>query len=429
LAFAPRLGQSGPVNVLQLGRGGWFRLLPSFLPLCASALGCGSPRAPEAPAAPAPPAEATAGVTVPLVEAAWAPDNRSPVWGEAGALQVPGCPRHEQSLLAVARAVAAGEAAGTGSWEVSDLVAQLRAAGGPFVWPRSWTLQTTAFEPTQVQASLAAWLEHAPVLGERRCGAARAQAADGSVVLAALVVDALADLDPLPARARLGQWIRLRARLLVPIRSAETVLLGPRGAPRVIPTELRPGEVRSVFNLDAPGLWRIQVLLGLEQGPRPALEAWTFVDEPPNLSAIAAPAPGEQLAQGMPASTAEDAQRARLLELLNAARHSEQRLDVRRDARLDQLAQAHAEAMRVRQQTAHDVGQGLPTERLRNAGIQPSLVGENVAYAGSLGRAHRALWDSPAHRGTLLEAAFAAVGIGVAADREGVWVCELFANY
>jgi uncharacterized protein YkwD len=132
--------------------------------------------------------------------------------------------------------------------------------------------------------------------------------------------------------------------------------------------------------------------------------------------------------------------------MLNAARRSEQRLPLRRDERLDRLARAHAEAMLQRRLTAHDAGDGLPSERLRRAGIMASLVGENVARASSLRRAHRALWDSPAHRGTLLDARFEAVGLGVVLERteteptsataeqrvageQVVWVCELFANY
>jgi uncharacterized protein YkwD len=395
----------------------------------------------------------------------WASSSSSPSPAPAG-VGIPTCGRVEQSLLSAAREVAR-QTAEQEPWDASEVVARVRAAGGPFVWPRAWTLQGSSLDSAAVASGLAAWLERSPPLGERRCGTGTAKAGKAGAsreAFAAVVVDVLADLDPLPTRVRLGQWLRLRARLLASAQRAETVLLGPRGAPRIIPTELRPGEVRAVFNLDQPGMWRIQLLLSNDRGPRPVAEAWTFVDEEPNLAAAQRPAPGEELdASGVSVSDLP----ARLLEMLNAARRSEQRLPVHRDPRLDELAQAHAEAMREARQTAHDVGQGLPPDRLRRAGVHAALVGENVAHASSLGRAHRALWESPAHRATLLDPGFSAVGIGVAvteesldtpvdADVDGVatnpkdsavrrgaapetavlgvrgapavWVCELFAN-
>lgn len=386
----------------------------------------------------------------------WASSSSSPRPAPAG-LGSSSCGSAEESLLSAAREVAR-RTAEQEPWDASDLVAQVRAAGGPFVWPRAWTLQGGTLDPAAVESGLAAWLESTPSFGERRCGTATAKAGEGGEAreaFAAVVVDVLADLDPLPTRVRLGQWLRLRARALASIQHAETILLGPHGPPRIIPTELRPGEVRAVFNLDQPGMWRIQLLFSTDRGPRPVAEAWSFVDEEPDLAAAQRPAPGEALA---PAGMSVSDPRARLLEMLNAARRSEQRLPVHRDPRLDALAQAHAEAMREARQTAHDVGHGLPPERARRAGVHAALIGENVAHASSLGRAHRALWDSPAHRATLLDPGFSAVGVGVAladesqdtsvgADVEGVatnskdravrtgaapetavWVCELFAN-
>jgi uncharacterized protein YkwD len=413
--------------------GSWCRQL-----LLSSALACGGrsllsePLSPTERQTESGSAEALPSSAGPSPSEPWAAASSSPS-PVPSAVRIRACPRQEQSLLAAAGAVAK-DVAGQRAWDVSDVVARLRAAGGPFVWPRVWTLQAETFDTPAVEASLDEWLARTSPLGQRRCGAAVVVNATGGRILAAVVVDALVDLDPLPTRVRLGQWLRLRARPLVPARSAETVLLGPHGAPRIIPTELRPDEVRSVFSLDQPGMWRIQLLLGTDTGPRPVAEAWAFVDEEPNLSAAQAAAPGESLsARTTPVGTAalaatEEEQRSLLFEMLNAARRSEQRLPVRHDERLDQLARAHAEAMRRAQQTAHDVGQGLPSERLHRAGIDAALVGENVAHAASLGQAHRALWDSPAHRGTLLEPGFVAVGLGVSSDEAAVWVCELFTN-
>lgn len=396
---------------------------------------CGSePR--QGPRSPAPPE--FAGSAAAAAGAPWAEESSSPRWAAPGPLQPAACSRYEAALVAAARALAERRAERAAPWEISEIVAQLRAQGSPLVWPRVWSLEGEGLDQARIEASLAAWLEASPSGGQLRCGIAQARSSDGRDVVVAVSVDALADLDPLPVRTRLGQWLRLRARLLAPARAAEIVLLGPRGAPRSVPTELRPGEARAVFSLDQMGLWRIQLVLDTDVGPRPALEAWAFVDVEPNSDEAAAPAPGESLADSLP-----EADAGALLDMLNAARRSERRPPLRRDARLDELAQAHAEAMRQSRRTAHDVGDGSPVQRLERAGFDARRVGENVAHARSLGRAHRALWESPAHRGNLLDSGFATVGLGVVvvpegvaeadterggADATGVWVCELFAN-
>jgi uncharacterized protein YkwD len=62
--------------------------------------------------------------------------------------------------------------------------------------------------------------------------------------------------------------------------------------------------------------------------------------------------------------------------------------------------------------------------------IAARRVGENVARARTLQRAHRVLWDSPSHRGNVLDPGFDALGIGVVRTDDGdVVVCELFVDY
>jgi uncharacterized protein YkwD len=57
-------------------------------------------------------------------------------------------------------------------------------------------------------------------------------------------------------------------------------------------------------------------------------------------------------------------------------------------------------------------------------------MGENVAHALTLERAHRVLWASPSHRGNLLDRRFRDLGVGVARDSDGsVWVCQLFGGF
>jgi hypothetical protein len=358
----------------------------------------------------------------------FADDTASPRWDTAERLSLPTCLGYEAPLARAARAVAEAVARRGGAGELEDVTALLRAIGSPHVWPRVWLMEGRPVADADLLEAWTGWLGPEPGLGERRCGTARLRAADGREVVAAVVVDALADLDPLPLRARTGQWLRLEARPLAAVRDARLLLLGPDGgAPRSIPGRLQPGAFHAAFSLDGAGLWRLQLLLDAGAGPRPALEAWVFADVPPDIGAALRAAPGE--GQGPPPSAGRDELRAALSYMIDAGRRSQGFQPLRRDWALDDLAQRHAEAMLARGQTAHDVGLGLPTERVARAGIRARRVGENVARARSIERAHRALWDSPSHRGNMLDPGFVALGIGVArAEPNDVWVCELFTD-
>lgn len=298
------------------------------------------------------------------------------------------------------------------SVELDDGVARLRAAGSPHVWPRFWTIAAPQLAPELVQTAWQGWLDTLPDGGPRRCGVAQVRAVDRQL-LVVVVVEPLADLEPLPTRARLGRWLQLRARVSVFARGAAVILLGPLGPPRAVPTRFSGGEASAVFSLDQVGLWRAQLVLDTERGPRPALEAWTFVEEVPSLAAAALPAPGER---ERPPTTDLEVLRRRLLEMVNAARRIEQLAPLRRDPRLDRLAQEHAVAVRLAGQAGHDAGHGAPPERLSRADLAAARVGENVAQARDLARAHRALWNSPSHRGNLVDPRFDSVGLGIVVE-------------
>jgi hypothetical protein len=368
----------------------------------------------------------------------WAVSTTSPQLARQPLLDLGGCAGYDSALTAVAARVAQRRASGQRALEISEVVAALRAAGSPHVWPKVWTLSGQALDPAAVEAAVVGSLADGVLLGERRCGVARERALAGADVYAVISVDVVADLSPLPSRARLGQWLELDAKVLTEDTGVRVVLLGPRGAPKTVPSRLSQGKLRAAFSVDHAGLWRVQAVIDSAVGPRPALEAWVFVDERPNAAAAAQPAPGESL--GLQATGADpnvDLRRL-LFEMVTLARRSEGLLPLVRDDHLDMLAQAHAEGMRRARRAAHDTGDGLPTERAERADVSAQRIGENVARASSLGRAHRALWDSPSHRGNLLDPSFEAIGLGVAVDpvtgesagtAPDLWVVELFADY
>jgi hypothetical protein len=265
------------------------------------------------------------------------------------------------------------------------------------------------------------WLASFDDGGERRCGIAIEPLGRHELV-AAIAVDTLADLRPIPRRARLATWLEVEAEMLVASAGAKVVVLGPRGLPRSLPTNASAELVHARFNADQPGAWLVQVLADVEGGPRPVLEASLFagVDPHPNAEASA---PGE-------ARVPPGADPVLALEvLLAAARQAEGLPNLRRDPRLDRAAQEHAERMRDARRVAHDVGAGNPAARVGQAGLSVAAAGENVAHAPNAVRAQRALWASPSHRANSLSPHFDAVGIGVAEDGAGrLWVCELFAR-
>ncbi|MFO0615659.1 MAG: CAP domain-containing protein [Polyangiaceae bacterium] len=333
------------------------------------------------------------------------------------------CGRPDDALVAVAGRNAGRLMRGEPGVAADELGFDVRAAGAPHVWPRAWSMEGEHLADDTVLAKVTKWASGASTLGERRCGVVRATTRSGLEVVSAVQADVLADLDPLPTLARVGEWVSLRGHMLVPASDAKVVLLGPRGAPKTVLASLSKDDVRATFSVDKPGAWFVQVLATVSTGPRPVLEAWVFAGVDPPAKFEESPAPGEDTSVG--GLSTEDA----LLAMVNAARASEGLGALDRDATLDALALAHSELMVDTKTVGHDVGDGDPKTRLVDAGISATAIGENVASAATLPRAHRALWASPSHRGNLLEKRFKKMGVGVVTKADGrVWVTELFMN-
>lgn len=376
-------------------------------------------------AAAAPATSASTSVVPPAPSAIWASVTRSP-WpvdpdpdARAVALAAT-CGAHDGALARVARELVAIRARGLGAPDSETVVAKLRAAGQPHVRPRVVFASGHApIDDTKIRVELGARSTHGK--GLARCGVAIAPSPHGGELLVALRVEALADLAPLPTRARTGEWLSFEARLHVAARSAKLVVLGPRGAPRTVPTSLDPatGMSRARFALDQPGAFTVQLVGDLAEGPRPLLEARVFADVPPAPPGEEPPAPGEE----------EGTDAVALARMVAALRALEGSPALARDEKLDGLARAHAERMRDRHSVAHDLGDGDFRDRFEADGtLDARAVGENVAHAPTVALAHRALHASPSHRINLLRVDYTHLGVGIATAADGtVYVCETFA--
>lgn len=318
-----------------------------------------------------------------------------------------------------------------------------RAAGEPHPWARAWAASARVLSTDATLRKLDEWLDQDREPRLRRCAVASGVAPGGMRALAVVTVDALADLDPLPTRARTGQWLTVSARLRVPASAGAVLVLGPSGAPRHVPAWFDGATLHARFALDRPGEFTVQVLATTAAGPRPVVEASVFADadRPARLNVELAPgeeegrqatkSPGDERheAAGPTREEGREDDSLALASMLAAARAASGEPPLARDARLDALAHEHALRMASAHALAHDAGDGDPGERLQAAGLASQALGENVAHAATVALAHRSLWASPSHRANMLRRDFDSVGVAAARDDHGdVWVVETFAS-
>jgi uncharacterized protein YkwD len=332
------------------------------------------------------------------------------------------CGVGERGLRTVAVRIVQRKLLGLPYLDEDELNFAQRVAGEPHVWSRAWIAAGRALDQATTLARLVAWRNSFRDGGERRCGVAIGFAADGSEVVAAVALDALGDLAPLPVRTRTGLWLTVDATLRVSATSARVLLLGPSGEPRAIPSSFDGNHVRARFAPDRPGEFAVQVLADVDSGPRPILEARVFADVDPPTREPNLAAPGEQVAAGP-----TDA--ATLQAMIEAMRAAEHLPALVRDPRLDAVAEAHARRMMRTGSVGHDLGDGDPGARLAAAGLSARVAGENLARAKTVQLAHRALYASPSHRANLVRGTFDRLGLAVVEGDDGSrWVAELFAS-
>ncbi len=308
--------------------------------------------------------------------------------------------------------------------DLDGLTFAQRVSGEPHVWPRAWIVSARAMDHEATVKKLEQWRASFHDIGERRCGLASGYAPDGTQIIAAIALDAIADLTTaIPVRTHVGSWTSIDAKLLVSATGAHVVIVGPGGEPHTVTSSFDGTNVRARFAPDRAGMFTVQVVADVATGPRPALEAELFADTEPPQQMPSLAAPGESAQAGI------TDERAALVAMVQAMRAQQSLHPLRRDARLDAVAAAHAQRMKAAHTIGHDVGDGDPAERLQNAGLQARESGENVAHAQNVLLAHRALWQSPSHRANLQHAEYDALGVAVLDDPDGsVWVAEVFAR-
>src|SRR4030095_3047254 len=103
-----------------------------------------------------------------------------------------------------------------------------------------------------------------------------------------------------------------------------------------------------------------------------------------------------------------------MLELVNKERVKNGLKPLKNDPELAIVARAHSKDMFAKGYFAHESPDGKsPFDRMRDAKIEFSKAGENLALAQTLEIAHINLMNSPGHRANILQPAFGRLGIGI----------------
>jgi uncharacterized protein YkwD len=116
------------------------------------------------------------------------------------------------------------------------------------------------------------------------------------------------------------------------------------------------------------------------------------------------------------AFTSVPAFRAALQRRINHFRAEYKLPPIHVNLRLERSAQAHSTDMAEHHDFSHSGSSGVSwVARIRYWGYRGDWIGENLAVGDISARTVMAMWKaSPPHRANLLDAAFAAVGIGAA---------------
>ena len=103
-----------------------------------------------------------------------------------------------------------------------------------------------------------------------------------------------------------------------------------------------------------------------------------------------------------------------MISLVNKERSAKGIHPLRIDTRMSAVAEAKSRDMFAKNYFAHTDGDGKNVgDHMREAAIEYTVVGENLAFAPDTQTAHNGLMYSPGHKANILDPVFYRIGIGV----------------
>lgn len=243
------------------------------------------------------------------------------------------------------------------------------------------------------------------------CGAAAIRVGGAVVVGLALSKRAYTLHTPVPRSSAPGAAIPLHGELARGYRGPELAITEPSGGVRRKPLG-KQRKFNDVFRPTEIGEYTLELLADGPEGYTVVAMFPVFVGVP--IATLAVDAEEAEVES----SASEVA--ANLLALIASERAKRNLPPLRDDPRLRAIAQAHSEDMVRNRFIAHTSSRsGDATTRIKSAGLQATVVLENIGRAYSARELHQGLMQSPGHRGNILHPDAREIGIGVVAEREG----------
>lgn len=236
-------------------------------------------------------------------------------------------------------------------------------------------------------------------------------------------------LEPIDRELPRGGKVVLRGRLHSGFTRPEAFLTAPDGNVSRVALGDDPARFDAGFRCGpAPGRYQLELTGDDRFGATVVANFPIFcgVRAPATVKGIA-PVGGAGGEGWTPAAAAEPA----MWKLLNADRGRAGLPPLAWDDQLAAVARAHSADMNAHNFFGHvSPTTGSTGERARKAGVDATLLLENVARAFSPGEAERGLMNSPGHRANILNRSVTRVGIGIVADEAAheLLVTQLFAR-
>ncbi|MBN2526254.1 MAG: CAP domain-containing protein [Deltaproteobacteria bacterium] len=229
-------------------------------------------------------------------------------------------------------------------------------------------------------------------------------------------------LNAIPVQPRPGKQIDIRGKLITEgATRVDAFLEHPDGSVQQLKSfAVGLTQFQISVPIKAVGRYKLELQVTRRSGPETVLLVPLFagVDVESRPSVF----PGGHTAVKNP--------EALMTQLINRIRRHLGLAVLKRDKRLDNVAQRHCEEMVLSSTFGHFSRlTGALDNRLRANGVYPRLFAENIAQSNSMMRVHHNLMQSPSHKIKLLHPEYTHLGLGIVTRNGMTTVTQIFAAW